>query len=162
MNDVLYEASPSMVRIHPMGTIMMILLIFLGVYLAISGGNAAAAIGLPDISSKIVGLIGIVLVVIGFVQMLAWWIATKFDHLKVTDDEIMWTHGLLNKQYTEINMSSVRTVRVAQTSLQRIMNAGDVAIFTAGDEPELQVRGLPAPDEIRQHVKGERPVKDNA
>jgi uncharacterized membrane protein YdbT with pleckstrin-like domain len=154
MNEVLYEATPSMVRIHPLGTIMMILLVFLGIYLAISGDHIAAAIGLPAVNSKIVGLIGIVLVVIGFVQLLAWWIATKFDHLKVTGDEIMWTHGLLNKQYTEIHMSSVRTVRVAQTLLQRIMNAGDITIYTAGDEPELQIRGLPAPDEIRQHVKG--------
>jgi hypothetical protein len=37
--------------------------------------------------------------------------------------------------------------------LQRIMNAGDIAVFTAGDVPELLVRGLPQPDRIRELVK---------
>ena len=76
---------------------------------------------------------------IGFVQLLVWWIATKIDHLKVTDDEIIWTHGLLSKQYTEINMSSVRTVRVAQSLLQRIMNAGDVLEFLVAGACACQV-----------------------
>ena len=157
MTDVLYEASPSMIRSNPVGTTLVIMLILLGVYLAIVADQVAASVGLPEGSTKIVGIVGIVLVAIGFVQLLAWWIATKFDHLQVTEDEIIWTHGLLSKQYTEINMSSVRTVRVAQSLLQRIMNAGDVSIFTSGDDPELVVRGLPGPAAIRQHGKGERP-----
>lgn len=160
MKNVLYEASPSMVRSNPLGTTLAILLILLGVYLAIAAGQVAASVGLPEGSRRIVGIGGIVLVGIGFVQLLAWWIATKIDHLKVTEDEIIWIHGLVSKQYTEINMSSVRTVRVAQTLLQRIMNAGDITIYTSGDEPELVVRGLPGPNAIREHVKGARPGED--
>jgi len=160
MNTVLYEASPSMTRTNPLGTLLMLLLILLGVYLAIAARGVAASVGLPADSGKIVGLVGLVLVVVGFVRLMAWWITTKIDHIKVTDNEIIWTHGLLSKQYTEINMSSVRTVRVAQSLLQRIMNAGDVAIYTSGDEPELLVRGLPDPAEIREHVKGARPEED--
>ncbi len=157
MNNVLYEANPSIVRAYPFGTMLMILLILLGVYLAIAAGQVAASLGLPEGSRKIVGISGIVLMAIGFIQLLAWWITSKMDHLKVTDDEIIWTHGLINKQYTEINMSSVRTTRVAQTLMQRIMDSGDVSIYTAGDEPEVVVRGLPLPDKIRDYVKGERP-----
>ena len=75
MNDVLYEASPSMVRINPLGTMLMILLVLLGVYLAIAAGHVAAVVGLPEGSTKIVGVVGIVLVVIGFGQVMVWWIA---------------------------------------------------------------------------------------
>jgi uncharacterized membrane protein YdbT with pleckstrin-like domain len=160
MPTVHYEASPSLVRTNPLGTMLMILLMFAGVYLAIAGDQVAALIGLPEDNRKIIGLVGIVLLAIGFLRLLIWWVATKIDHLKVTDDEIIWTHGLLNKQYTEINMSSVRTVRVAQSLFQRIMNAGDVTIYTSGDEPELSVRGLPDPDQVRRNVKGERTQED--
>lgn len=156
MSTVHYEASPSLVRTNPVGTMLMILLMFLGIYLALAGDQAASLIGLPEGNRKIVGMVGIILLAIGFLRLLIWWVATKIDHLKVTDDEIIWTHGLLNKQYTEISMSSVRTVRVAQSLFQRIMNAGDIIIYTSGDEPELSVHGLPDPDLVRRHMKGER------
>jgi uncharacterized membrane protein YdbT with pleckstrin-like domain len=156
----LYEASPSMVRSNPFGTFLMILLILAGIYVAVAAQHLTELVGLPEGSRKIVGAAGIVLAVFGFGRLMLWWIATKFDHLKITDDEIIWTHGLISKQYTEINMSSVRTVRVSQSLLQRIMNAGDVTIYTSGDDPELVVRGLPDPDVIREQVKGARPEEE--
>ncbi len=122
MSQVLYEANPSMFRMYPMGTIIAVLLIPVG---------------------------------IGILLLLYWYVQTKYDHLSIRDDEIVWTHGLLSKQYTEINMSSVRTVRVTQSLLQRMLSAGDIAIFTAGDAPELVIKGMPNPDEIREHIKGQ-------
>lgn len=92
---------------------------------------------------------------IGVLLLLYWYIQTKVDHLTIKTDEIVWSHGLLNKQYTEISMSSVRTVRVKQSLLQRILNAGDIEIFTAGDQPELLIRGMPDPEAIRDHIKGQ-------
>jgi uncharacterized membrane protein YdbT with pleckstrin-like domain len=86
-------------------------------------------------------------------RLLSWWVYTRTDLLKVTDDEILWTHGLLNKKYTELGMGSVRTVQVSQSLLQRLLNAGDLRVFTTGDLPELVVRGLPEPNRIRELVK---------
>ena len=86
---------------------------------------------------------------IGILILLYWYISTKADKLVIKTDEVVWIHGLISKQYTEINMSSVRTVRINQSLLQRIVNAGNVEIYTSGDEPELIVKGLPNPDEIR-------------
>jgi uncharacterized membrane protein YdbT with pleckstrin-like domain len=74
------------------------------------------------------------------------------DHLVIKADEIVWTHGLLSKQYTEIAQTSIRTVRVKQSILQRIMGAGDVLIYTAGDMPEVVIRGLPEPSKVRQYT----------
>lgn len=155
MSNVLYEASPSMVRMNPFGTLLVILLILLGIFLAVAGGQLLAEIGIPVGDKRIVGIVGILLVAVGFLRLSSWWVATKLDRLVIKEDELVWTHGLLNKEYTEINMGSVRTVRVSQSMLQRIMNAGDVTIFTSGDVPELVVKGLPNPNAIREHIKSE-------
>jgi len=93
---------------------------------------------------------------LAFFWLLLWYIRTKMDHLVIKDDEIVWTHGLLSKEYTEIAQSSIRTVRVQQTLLQRIMGAGDVLVFTAGDAPEVVIRGLPNPDLIREYTSPAR------
>jgi uncharacterized membrane protein YdbT with pleckstrin-like domain len=50
-------------------------------------------------------------------------------------------------------MASVRTVRVQQSLLQRLLNAGDLVVYTTGDEPELTIKGLPRPGEIRALIK---------
>lgn len=126
MSTVLYEAYPSLVRMYPLGVVLAVLLIPVGV---------------------------------GILLLLYWYLLTKSDHLTIKSDEIVWTHGLINKQFTEINMSSVRTVRVTQSLIQRMLKAGDVAIYTAGDQPEVVIRGLPNPEEVRAHIKGQQPAE---
>lgn len=126
MSTVLYEAYPSLVRMYPLGVVLAVLLIPVGV---------------------------------GILLLLYWYLLTKSDHLTIKSDEIVWTHGLINKQFTEINMSSVRTVRVTQSLIQRMLKAGDIAIYTAGDQPEVVIRGLPNPEEVRAHIKGQQPAE---
>lgn len=95
---------------------------------------------------------------IGILVLLWWWLSTKADKLTVKADEIIWEHGLINKQYTELSMNALRSVRVKQSLLQRMLNAGDVAIYTAGDDPEMVIKGLPEPDRIREYIKGRAPA----
>lgn len=94
---------------------------------------------------------------IGILILLWWWLQTKADKLTVKSDEIVWEHGLISKQYTEINMASLRSVRINQSLLQRILNAGNLEIYTAGDDPELVIKGLPNPTKIREYIKGQSP-----
>ncbi len=121
MPEVLYEEHPSIIRTHPLGTVIAILLIPVG---------------------------------IGILILLYWYLSMKADKLTIKDDEVIWTHGLLSKTYVEINMSSIRATKVEQTLLQRMLNAGKLEIYTAGDEPELTVNGMPNPDKIREVIKG--------
>jgi len=100
-------------------------------------------------------VLAVVLFPVGVFFLLYWYLQTKADHLIIRADELVWTRGLINKQYTEVNMSAIRTVRVNQSLLQRMLNAGDITIFTAGDEPELVINGMPNPEEIREHIKGQ-------
>ncbi len=153
MANVLYEANPSLLRTHPFGTVLLVLLLLAGIVIAIASGGIAASLGLP---AQVIGILGIAAVVVAFVWLLAWFVATKMDHLVIKDDEIVWSHGLISKQYTEINLSSVRTTRVIQSLMQRIMDAGDVMIFTSGDQPELFIRGLPEPGRIRDLLQSDR------
>lgn len=126
MSTILYEANPSLVRMYPLGVVLAVLLIPVGV---------------------------------GILLLLYWYLLAKSDHILIKSDEIVWTHGLISKQYTEINMSSVRTVRVSQSLIQRVLKAGDIAIYTAGDKPEVVIRGLPQPDQVRAHIKGQQPAE---
>jgi len=158
MSEILYKARPSVWRTHPFGTIVCILLILLGAYIAVTAQvpylaalQAQTQLALPAAFDP--RWIGYGLLVIGVLPLLRWWLSTLSDQLEIRRNEIIWTHGLLNKNYTETNMASVRTVRVTQTLFQRLVGAGDLVIYTTGDDPELAIRGLPRPNEIREHIK---------
>lgn len=92
---------------------------------------------------------------IGILALLWMFVKTKVDKLTIKRDELVWEHGLLSKDYTEISMNSVRTARVSQSILQRMLNAGDLYIYTAGDNPEVVIKGLPEPSRIREYIKGQ-------
>ncbi|NCC40447.1 MAG: PH domain-containing protein [Gammaproteobacteria bacterium] len=157
MPQILYDAHPSLLRTRPFGTLLILLLMLGGILVAVVGDQVIA----PELRSQIqldgrtLQMIGLGVFAFATLQLLIWWVATLSDHLQITPSEILWTHGLLSKQYTEINMASVRTVRVTQTLFQRLMNAGDITIYTSGDKPELVVRGLPDPNQIRELIKGQ-------
>jgi uncharacterized membrane protein YdbT with pleckstrin-like domain len=153
MSEVLYDANPSLIRTKPFGTLLAFLMVIGGLTLAVLYGQRP----LPELGGLPGGIIGIALFVLGLVLLLSWFIATKADQLVIKEDEIVWTHGLLSKQYTEIGMGSVRTVRISQSLFQRILGAGDLTVYTAGDDPEVTVRGLPEPHRIRDLIKGHAP-----
>jgi uncharacterized membrane protein YdbT with pleckstrin-like domain len=165
MSEVRYDANPSMVRMHPFATLVSLLLLLGGILLAVMGKQILPAAFLeqaPQLDTRVIQIAGIVLFALAFLRLLTWWISTRLDHLKVTDEELLWTHGFLNKEFTEVSLGSVRTVRVSQSLLQRMMNAGDVTIYTTGDIPELVVRGLPEPNRIRELIKARAPAPGEA
>ena len=90
---------------------------------------------------------------LGILILLFWYVSTKADKFEIRAGEVLWTHGLLNKQYTEISMSSIRTIKISQSIIQRMLNAGDIEIYTSGDAPELSVKGLPDPRRIRELIR---------
>ncbi len=153
MSETLYEAHPSVMRTRPFAVLLAIALMVGGILVAVFGEQLLPPEITGQIDGKMLQMIGIGVFAIATLPLLTWWVSARADRLVITQDELIWTHGLLNKQYTEINMASVRTVRVSQSLFQRIMNAGDITIFTAGDHPELFVRGLPDPNDVRELIK---------
>lgn len=153
MPEVLYNAHPSMIRSRPFAVLLAFAAMPFGVILAVMGGS------LVPQAAPVMGALGLLVAALGFLTLMFWYVRAKSDQLVIKDDEIVWTHGLVNKGYTEISMGSVRTTRISQTLLQRIMNAGDIEIYTSGDNPELVVKGLPDPSEIRRLIKGQPPAQ---
>jgi uncharacterized membrane protein YdbT with pleckstrin-like domain len=87
--------------------------------------------------------------VVGILGLLIWWIRTKGERLAVSEREVLLERGLLAKQRTQLNLSSVRSVRISQTMFQRMFGVGDVEVFSAGDYAEIAIRGMPDPNKVR-------------
>lgn len=87
---------------------------------------------------------------LGIIILLWWYVVARSQSLTITDEEIRYEKGILNKARSEIRLSSVRSVRINQNLGQRIFGTGDVAIFTAGDNPEIVAKGMPDPHTIRE------------
>jgi uncharacterized membrane protein YdbT with pleckstrin-like domain len=90
---------------------------------------------------------------VGLIILLAWHLRNKASKLSVTENEISFEKGLLSKERSEINIDSVRTVRVKQSFWNRVFGVGCVEIYTAGDSPEIVATGMPDPNRIRELIK---------
>lgn len=90
---------------------------------------------------------------LGILILLWWYLQVKSSKLTVTDGEILYEKGLLNKEHSEINISSIRTIRVKQSFFNRIFGVGTIEIYTAGDNPEFIAKGMPDPNSVREMIK---------
>lgn len=90
---------------------------------------------------------------VGLIGLLIWHLQNKASKLSVTENEILYEKGLLSKERSEVNISSVRTIKIKQTFFNRIFGVGAVEIYTAGDSPEFSATGMPDPNRIREIIK---------
>lgn len=90
---------------------------------------------------------------LGILILLWWYLQTRASKLTVTDTEIIYDKGLLNKEHSEISISRIRAIRVKQSFFNRIFGVGEISIYTAGDNPEIVAKGMPDPNSIRELIK---------
>lgn len=90
---------------------------------------------------------------LGLLIMLTWHLKNKASKLSVNNNEILFEKGLLSKERSEVNLSSVRTTKVKQSFFNRIFGVGTIEIYTAGDSPEIIASGMPDPNKIRKLIK---------
>ncbi len=104
--------------------------------------------------SNPLGFIGCILLIpvlgLGLFILLWWYMSARNTLFTVVDHEIRYETGILNKEHSEVSKSSIRSVRVKQTLLNRMMGVGTVEIYTAGDTPEIVAEGMPDPHKIRE------------
>src|SRR5690554_3621516 len=115
----LYAEHPAMFRNNPLGFILALLLVPVGV---------------------------------GLLILLWWYLTVKAEKLVVTERDIVFVKGLLHKEHSEINIDSIRTVKVRQSFFNRIFGTGEIALYTAGDTPEIVARGMPSPGRVRELI----------
>jgi uncharacterized membrane protein YdbT with pleckstrin-like domain len=92
----------------------------------------------------------------GILILLWWFLQCKSTKLSVNESEILFEKGLLSKERSEVNISSVRTIKVKQSFFNRIFGVGTIEIYTAGDNPEIVAAGLPDPNKVRELIKMEQ------
>jgi uncharacterized membrane protein YdbT with pleckstrin-like domain len=96
---------------------------------------------------------------IGILILMYWYLKCKGSKLEINGDEIVLEEGLLSKERTELAISGIRTVKIKQSFFNRLFGVGTVAIFTAGDNPEIQAHGMPRPEVFRELVKASQAGK---
>jgi uncharacterized membrane protein YdbT with pleckstrin-like domain len=90
---------------------------------------------------------------LGLLILLTWHLKNKASKLSVNNNDILFEKGLLSKERSEVNLSSVRTTKVKQSFFNRIFGVGTIEIYTAGDSPEIIASGMPDPNKIRELIK---------
>lgn len=91
---------------------------------------------------------------IGIIILLFWFMKCKATKLEIGDGEIILEQGLLSKARTEVDITTVRSVKVYQSFFNRLFGVGNVSVFTAGDAPEITAEGMPRPQEFKDIIKG--------
>lgn len=101
----------------------------------------------------IVSLLLIPVFGLGLLILLWWYMQCRGSKLTVNERDILYEKGLLSKYRVEISIGGVRTVKVDQSFFNRIFGVGTIHIYTAGDLPEIEVKGLPNPNQVRELIK---------
>lgn len=103
------------------------------------------------------GFVGALLLIpvfgVGLLILLWWHLGNKSSKLSINDNEILFEKGLLSKERSEVNLSSVRTIKIKQSFFNRIFGVGAIEIYTAGDDPEIVAKGMPDPNRVRELIK---------
>jgi uncharacterized membrane protein YdbT with pleckstrin-like domain len=82
---------------------------------------------------------------LGLLLLGIWYLVSISDHISIEGGKVRYSHGLLSKDRTELDVPAIRSVRVRQTLFQRMFDTGDILIFTAGDKPEIVINAVPHP-----------------
>ena len=90
---------------------------------------------------------------VGIIILMVWYLRCKATRLEFTGDDLVLERGLLSKNRTELDVGRIRTVNVYQSFFNRIFGVGQISIYTAGDDPEIDVKGLPNPHDLRELIK---------
>ena len=61
-------------------------------------------------------------VVIGVIILVVWYLKCRSTKLEINGDEIILEQGLLSKDRTELNTSSIRTVKISQSLMNRLFS----------------------------------------
>jgi len=87
---------------------------------------------------------------LGALILLVWYVRTRSERLTITPEKLRYERGLLSKTRNEVRLSAIRSIRVTQSLFQKLFGTGDIAVFATGDSPEVTIKGIPDPHEIRE------------
>jgi Bacterial PH domain len=153
VEDTLLEVHPAMARKHPFRFLVILLALVAGLFSLVLGltGNALFFANPP---STLLTIGGLVLAGAAAVAWLGWWIQTRFTQLRITNRRSVLQRGLIARETSEVRHRDVRNLQVNQTTLERLLGVGDLAISSAGqDDLEIAVQGIPNPAKVASVIR---------
>lgn len=142
---------PSLVRCHPVSTVMLILVpIAVGVVLPVVG-----VVVLP-VALIAAGAVAAVC----WISLLVWWIRFSLARsLEITNKRTVRHLGILSRSTTEVLHDHIRNIQITQTFGQRMFGVGSIGISSAADtDLEIEMHGLPDPYGVRKVIDLYRPL----
>jgi uncharacterized membrane protein YdbT with pleckstrin-like domain len=87
----------------------------------------------------------------------AIWLALKylqwrFTNFVVTDDRVIYRHGVLAKHGVEIPLERISNINFHQAIWERVIGAGDLDIESAGREGQSHFEDVRHPDGVQQEI----------
>jgi uncharacterized membrane protein YdbT with pleckstrin-like domain len=72
----------------------------------------------------------------------------------VTNRRTVLRRGLLARETSEVRHRDVRNVQVNQTTFERLLGVGDLALSSAGQSDfEIAVKGIPNPNRVADVIR---------
>jgi len=79
-----------------------------------------------------------------------WWIISSAHKLIIDDEKATWEQGIFNKFYIDVQLDEITSIKIKQSIYQRLMNIGDMALTSSGDNDEFVMMGMPYPHKIKK------------
>lgn len=149
-SKILYDRHPVMFRNRPFSFLLLWIFLIVPPVLLVVFRDALMA------NEKIGAFAVLAFIPVGLLGLLLWFAKTRATRLRITEEQVHLEEGLLSKRHVDLHVRQIRTVRVQQDLLERILRVGQVEVFTTGDNPEFLVTGMPNPHWIREFVRQRR------
>ena len=91
---------------------------------------------------------------VGVFLLLAWYLRVRTTRVVIEGDDLVHETGVLTRDRAQLDVHTIRSVKVRQGFTQRLFGIGDVSVFTSGDEAEIVISGIPNPAFIRERLLG--------
>ncbi len=147
--EMLRVVHPVMFRAHPFWFILLFGCFVAGLIVAAGGGFFEF-----PWERSLGWILGGVLVVIGGLGLIVWWLKTRTLTLEVTSKRTRLIRGFIAKKTSEVQHDDVRNIQVDQSMVGRLVNVGGLAVSSSGqDDLEINAKGLPGPNEIAELIR---------
>jgi hypothetical protein len=154
IENTLHQLHPAMARKYPFRFLGLVVLIGAGAFLVVAGAAGWSLVPGGGVASSVLIVGGLILAGAGVLGWLVWWAKSRFTTLTVTNRRTVLRRGLLARETSEVRHRDVRNVQVNQTTFERLLGVGDLALSSAGQADfEIAIKGIPNPNRVADVIR---------
>lgn len=143
--EVHWVGRPSLYTIAS-ATVGGVLLAVVGIALTLWLRSRLSGTAVPDL----LGFLPLILTVAGL-----WWAALAYLNwvrllYVITDEELYVKYGLISRDVTQVPLNRVQNTGYEQSVLERLLQYGDIHVYTAGTSTEdITFQSVPKPEQVK-------------